>query len=376
MFLLFVSADHDFERGFRVVLSSGSGKLKTNTVFVGGFLSALLTMRFLFLLVYGGFSPTYFGFLVRDHRARVAGRRGDDESSSQQEPEVLSPSVREQELLPSVTDTQTRLFFVKQKLKIAWHAYEQRAFGHDAVDPVSGKPSDWVGLGVNILDSLDTLLLAGLKKEALRCLDWLEEIDFAEAVTEQPASFFELSIRGVGGLMGAHALLMEERFDPTVPHVLTGGTGGASQQTQADRLNRLSNARSAADDVDGLLAQADSTKKTAKHYAAVVLDKAKALARLMLAAAYKRGDTALIPAQHLDLKHRQEVDGEGAPIVESKKSSHTVSLADAGSVQMEFRDLAFWAKNVVFETHADRALKAVGPLLGVGGEVGTSQRNT
>ena len=44
----------------------------------------------------------------------------------------------------------------------AWGAYERHAFGYDDLKPLSAKGEDWMGMGVTIVDSLDTFLLMGL----------------------------------------------------------------------------------------------------------------------------------------------------------------------------------------------------------------------
>lgn len=52
-----------------------------------------------------------------------------------------------------------------------WKAYGNHAFGSDELLPLSMKGSDkWGGLGMMILDSLDTLHLMGLRQEYDRCL--------------------------------------------------------------------------------------------------------------------------------------------------------------------------------------------------------------
>src|ERR1700709_815822 len=59
---------------------------------------------------------------------------------------------------------------VKAETLYAWHAYEQYAWGHDELQPLSKKPKDWYGesLLMTPVDSLDTLLLMGLKDEGAK----------------------------------------------------------------------------------------------------------------------------------------------------------------------------------------------------------------
>src|SRR5712671_3234242 len=57
---------------------------------------------------------------------------------------------------------------VRAELLYSWRAYEQYAWGHDELKPLSKTTRDWYGesLEMTPVDSLDTLLLLGLKEEA------------------------------------------------------------------------------------------------------------------------------------------------------------------------------------------------------------------
>ena len=45
----------------------------------------------------------------------------------------------------------------------AWNNYKKYAWGKDELRPVSGRGNDWFGVGLTIVDSLDTLYIMGLK---------------------------------------------------------------------------------------------------------------------------------------------------------------------------------------------------------------------
>ena len=47
--------------------------------------------------------------------------------------------------------------------KHAWNAYKTYAWGHDELKPVSKSWNDWFGIGLTIVDSLDTMYIMGLK---------------------------------------------------------------------------------------------------------------------------------------------------------------------------------------------------------------------
>ena len=67
----------------------------------------------------------------------------------------------------------------------AWTNYVQFAWGKDELDPVSkrGKSSGIFGnseMGATIVDSLDTLLVMGMKEEFERAKEWVEKkLDFS-----------------------------------------------------------------------------------------------------------------------------------------------------------------------------------------------------
>lgn len=46
----------------------------------------------------------------------------------------------------------------------AWAGYRKFAWGHDELKPVSRSFSEWFGLGLTLIDALDTMWILGLKK--------------------------------------------------------------------------------------------------------------------------------------------------------------------------------------------------------------------
>lgn len=83
--------------------------------------------------------------------------------------------------------------------------YHQFAFGHDELKPVSGGYSDvWGGVGMTLVDSLDTLYLLGMKEEFDEACSWV--IDNLNLTADQNVSVFEYNIRLLGGLLSAYDL--------------------------------------------------------------------------------------------------------------------------------------------------------------------------
>lgn len=87
----------------------------------------------------------------------------------------------------------------------SWKGYRERAWGKDEMRPVSGSAGRvWGNLGLQILDGLSTLWIMDLKDQFNEGAEWVEQslqFDHSGFV-----SFFEITIRGLGGLLSAHAL--------------------------------------------------------------------------------------------------------------------------------------------------------------------------
>lgn len=109
--------------------------------------------------------------------------------------------------LPSAADMQ---YAVREAFKHAWGGYEEHAMGHDEIRPTTNATNDsWGGFGATLIDALDTMLVMGLSDEFERSVRHLEaNLDFDK---DYDCSFFETSIRMLGGLLGAYEL-SGERF--------------------------------------------------------------------------------------------------------------------------------------------------------------------
>ena len=73
-----------------------------------------------------------------------------------------------------------------------------RAFGADEIKPVSGmRNENWGGMGMTLLDSLDTLWLMGMKEEFDDATEWVRHnLNFNK---NRMVSTFETTIRALGG---------------------------------------------------------------------------------------------------------------------------------------------------------------------------------
>lgn len=59
--------------------------------------------------------------------------------------------------------TNERQKAVLDAFKHAWKGYKHFAWGHDNLKPISGSIHDWFGLGLTIVDSIDTIYIMGLQ---------------------------------------------------------------------------------------------------------------------------------------------------------------------------------------------------------------------
>jgi len=101
---------------------------------------------------------------------------------------------------------------VREAFLHAWSGYKRNAWGSDELKPISLEGKDTFGnIGMTIIDSLTTLWLMGLKSEFDEGLAFVErDLDFDTA--DREISVFEVVIRALGGLLGAHSLSGRQIF--------------------------------------------------------------------------------------------------------------------------------------------------------------------
>jgi mannosyl-oligosaccharide alpha-1,2-mannosidase len=104
--------------------------------------------------------------------------------------------------------------FVRDMMSWAWTGYETYAWGMDELNPVSktgqlgvtGGFAGFSGLGATLVDAMSTLHLMEMEDEFDRAKEWVaEKMDF-ERQGRQDISFFETTIRLMGGLLSAYDL--------------------------------------------------------------------------------------------------------------------------------------------------------------------------
>ncbi|XP_069871232.1 endoplasmic reticulum mannosyl-oligosaccharide 1,2-alpha-mannosidase [Dipodomys merriami] len=92
----------------------------------------------------------------------------------------------------------------------AWKGYRKFAWGHDELKPVSRSFSEWFGLGLTLIDALDTMWILGLKQEFEEARKWVsQKLNFKKNVD---VNLFESTIRILGGLLSAYHLSGDSLF--------------------------------------------------------------------------------------------------------------------------------------------------------------------
>ena len=116
-------------------------------------------------------------------------------------------------LLPTVGRADDMADKVRAEFLHSWHAYEQYAWGHDELRPMTKAPRDWHGndsLLMTPVDALDTMLIMGLDAEAAKAKALiLEKLSFDKDIEVKN---FEITIRILGGLLSAYQMTHDERL--------------------------------------------------------------------------------------------------------------------------------------------------------------------
>uniref|UniRef100_A0A8B9KG71 alpha-1,2-Mannosidase n=1 Tax=Astyanax mexicanus TaxID=7994 RepID=A0A8B9KG71_ASTMX len=110
----------------------------------------------------------------------------------------------------SLSPAESRLEAVREAFRHAWKGYKDFAWGHDELKPVSKSHSEWFGLGLTLIDALDTMWILGLKEEFQEAREWVDkELSFNKNVD---VNLFESTIRILGGLLSTYHLTGDVLF--------------------------------------------------------------------------------------------------------------------------------------------------------------------
>jgi len=101
---------------------------------------------------------------------------------------------------------------VKAEFLHAWNGYKSHAWGHDDLKPLSKTYHDWYTqpLLMTPVDSLDTMIIMGLKDEAARTREYI--VDNLSVDKDIYVQNFEITIRLLGGLLTNYQLTGDKRL--------------------------------------------------------------------------------------------------------------------------------------------------------------------
>lgn len=99
---------------------------------------------------------------------------------------------------------------VVEAFQHAWNGYKTYAWGHDHLRPISKGAQNWFGLGLTLIDSLDTMKIMNLNEEFEEAKEWVREsLSFS---INKDVNLFETTIRVLGGLLSAFHLSGDNIF--------------------------------------------------------------------------------------------------------------------------------------------------------------------
>src|SRR5436189_1647514 len=101
---------------------------------------------------------------------------------------------------------------VRREFLHAWNDYKQYAWGHDDLKPLTKTYHDWYAepLLMTPVDALDTMILMGLKEEAVRTREYIvHNLSFDKDIEVQN---FEITIRLLGGLLSSYQMTGDQRL--------------------------------------------------------------------------------------------------------------------------------------------------------------------
>lgn len=111
---------------------------------------------------------------------------------------------------PSVAEVSVWCEAVKEAFRHAWKGYKDFAWGHDELKPLAKSYGEWFGLGLTLIDALDTMWIMELKEEFEEAKKWVAtELSFNKNVD---VNLFESTIRILGGLLSTYHLTGDSIF--------------------------------------------------------------------------------------------------------------------------------------------------------------------
>uniref|UniRef100_A0A8C2B277 alpha-1,2-Mannosidase n=1 Tax=Cyprinus carpio TaxID=7962 RepID=A0A8C2B277_CYPCA len=172
---------------------------------------SLILFLLAFLFICGILSyPSLTDFWIPSWRgAMIEAEQGTELQSTAHEKEGTVADAEDSANLKPVKAVD-RVEAVREAFRHAWKGYKAFAWGHDELKPISKTHGEWFGLGLTLIDALDTMWILGLKDEFAEAKKWVEtELSFSKNVD---VNLFESTIRVLGGLLSTYHLTEDTLF--------------------------------------------------------------------------------------------------------------------------------------------------------------------
>ncbi|CAD7975180.1 unnamed protein product [Amoebophrya sp. A120] len=305
---------------------------------------------------------------------------------------------------------------VKAEMRFCWENYRKQAWGYDEVFPVTGGGQNPLGgLGVTIVDSLDTLYLMGLHKEFREGLEFVRnelnvtapKADFTSRKAhlddlrllnrpdtsggrelnkhrkreEKKFSTFEITIRALGGLLSAYSLSSEkpllqkaEQLGDTLLAKAFGDVGKANSRHGLFpvRMIQLAEKKMGRKDKSyGKKSKIQDSRQRKKavnkpppsalqvglvNYGTDLVSGSNSEGEKGSSGEVDSGDDEEAGASSED---EEEPSAPSTPTAAELNKDRSGNLAEVGSLQLEFRSLAFFTKRQDFTRLPDKAVQAL-----------------
>lgn len=102
--------------------------------------------------------------------------------------------------------------FVKKSMNHYWKGYEKCAYGSDSLDPINCQSkNNWGGIGITIIDNLDTLYIFGMKDEYKKAEEWVDK-NLKVNEIDKDLLFTDIVHHILGGLLSIYSLTYHEPY--------------------------------------------------------------------------------------------------------------------------------------------------------------------
>jgi hypothetical protein len=141
----------------------------------------------------------YSGGRLDDVAQRDAAYRAELEQISRSAPAAAAAPLGGQQG-PTAEEQASRVKAVRAAVQHCWGGYKAVAWGSDNLVPIAGRgTSGGFGIAITLVDSLDTLWMAGLHEDFEQAVNWCSEnLPARLAHLSGGTSAFETTIRALG----------------------------------------------------------------------------------------------------------------------------------------------------------------------------------